>query len=196
MTTTNENEYRCIPEHPEIEISMDGKVRYIGKTYLIKPYYVEPLNVYRVCYYVGYNPRFVVLPYLVARCFVANPNGYRYVNHIDGNHSNYHATNLEWVKTNRKNLKTPEELKVSRRVRDAKYREEHREYILERQQNWRERNKDIVSLKAREYWENNKERFLQRYNCEVCGCSHLLKHKERHEQSKKHINALANQNDK
>ncbi|MBL7683834.1 MAG: HNH endonuclease [Flavipsychrobacter sp.] len=34
---------------------------------------------------------------LVASAFVDNPNNYKYVNHIDGNPSNNHADNLEWV---------------------------------------------------------------------------------------------------
>ena len=34
---------------------------------------------------------------LVAKCFVNNQNGYRYVNHIDGDKTNNSANNLEWV---------------------------------------------------------------------------------------------------
>lgn len=34
---------------------------------------------------------------IVALAFVPNPNGYREVNHIDGNKANNHAENLEWV---------------------------------------------------------------------------------------------------
>lgn len=33
---------------------------------------------------------------LVATAFVPNPNGYKYVNHIDGNGSNNDKSNLEW----------------------------------------------------------------------------------------------------
>jgi hypothetical protein len=34
---------------------------------------------------------------LVAEAFVENPNGYRFVRHIDGDLTNNHAVNLEWV---------------------------------------------------------------------------------------------------
>ena len=40
---------------------------------------------------------------LVANAFVPNPNGYRYVNHIDGNKKNNNADNLEWC-THKQNM--------------------------------------------------------------------------------------------
>lgn len=33
---------------------------------------------------------------LVATAFISNPNGYKYVNHIDGNGTNNDVSNLEW----------------------------------------------------------------------------------------------------
>jgi len=34
---------------------------------------------------------------LVAQYFVANPNGFRYVKHVDGDNANNHASNLQWI---------------------------------------------------------------------------------------------------
>ena len=191
MIEIQDNEiYRSLPEHPNIEIAMDGKVRYKIEKYIVKPCYVESIDMYRVCYYVNHKPKFAFIPYLVARCYVDNPDGYKYVRAKDGNKSNYHADNLEWVSTLRQNLKTPEELKANKREYEAKYRKANKDKVLERVNKWREENKDTIHEKAKEYWHNNKERFLQRYTCEVCNCSSLVKHKDRHEQSKKHIDAL------
>ena len=33
---------------------------------------------------------------LVAKAFIENPNNYEVINHIDGNRTNNHFTNLEW----------------------------------------------------------------------------------------------------
>jgi hypothetical protein len=38
---------------------------------------------------------------LVAQQFVENPNGYKYVTHIDGDLSNNHEDNLEWIESTR-----------------------------------------------------------------------------------------------
>lgn len=40
---------------------------------------------------------------LVSEFFVNNPNGYRYVKHIDGNRNNNAASNLEWTNKSTRN---------------------------------------------------------------------------------------------
>eukprot|EP01083_Nonionella_stella_P002063 5927_1 len=44
---------------------------------------------------------------LVATCFVDNPNEYQFVDHIDGNTKNNHASNLRWVKDQQQNTNNP-----------------------------------------------------------------------------------------
>ena len=39
---------------------------------------------------------------LVAEAFVANPNGYKYVRHVDGNYDNNLPENLVWMSASEK----------------------------------------------------------------------------------------------
>ena len=39
---------------------------------------------------------------LVAKCFVGNPHNYKYVQTINGDNSDYKASNLQWVKARRR----------------------------------------------------------------------------------------------
>ena len=156
----------CIRDSPTIEISIDGKIRYVVETYEVKPRYSETLNTDRICYYIDNKPRHALIPYLVANCYVDNPNGYNFVRTKDGDVSNYHASNLEWVRSHKgKKQLTPEEVKENKRKYNVKYREEHLEDINEKKRIWYNDNRELIRLKACEYWDKNKELFLQRYNC-------------------------------
>ena len=75
---------------------------------------------------------------------------------------------------------------------------------LESKQRYRERNKETLSQKAKEYYENNKENIkqykqeyrkeynLQKIECQYCRCMVSLSQKARHERTNKHINNVKN----
>ena len=39
---------------------------------------------------------------LVAKCFVGNPNNYKFVQTINGDNSDFKASNLQWVKSRKR----------------------------------------------------------------------------------------------
>ena len=124
MVSNNEEEYRIHPDHPTIEISIDGKIRYVVEKYEVKPRYSETLNTYRICYQIDNKPRHALIPYLVARCYVDNPNGYKFVRTKNGDVSNYHASNLEWVRSHKgKKASATEEVKENKRKYNVRYTE-------------------------------------------------------------------------
>ena len=60
------------------------------------------------------------------------------------------------------------------------------EYMRE----WREKNQEKKKELNTAWYEKNRERFLTKYTCDVCGRTGTIKNKERHEASKKHQEAL------
>jgi hypothetical protein len=68
----------------------------IGK--ILKPFYVTKNYLHISLFKKNYS-----MHRLVAEHFIPNPNNLPQVNHIDGNKSNNHYSNLEWV-TNRENV--------------------------------------------------------------------------------------------
>lgn len=82
-------------------VSEDGEVMNMITHKLLTPYYQGGYYRVNICADLnyrsssrGYN---VLVHRLVAWEFVPNPNNYPIVDHIDGNKSNTHYTNLEWV---------------------------------------------------------------------------------------------------
>ena len=59
------------------------------------------------CYYrVKVNGKYCAIHRLVAEQFVANPNDFRYIDHIDRNTQNNKASNLRWVTASQNMLNT------------------------------------------------------------------------------------------
>ena len=95
--------YGCIPvidiegevwkrvEDSNYEISNFGRFRRIGQRRLI------PGSIYEGYIHVQINGETKSLHRLVAQAFVPNPEGKELVDHIDGNRTNNHVSNLRWV---------------------------------------------------------------------------------------------------
>lgn len=78
-----------------VQVSSFGRVRN-ART---KREYVQSLSCWgypRVHLHIGGKDKNVVVHRLVAKAFVANPDGLPQVNHIDGDKANNNVTNLEW----------------------------------------------------------------------------------------------------
>jgi hypothetical protein len=80
-----------IKEHPDYLISRDGRI-YSKKTKrIMKPLSTGNYN------YLQIDDKNVSVHSLVAKQFIPNKNNYLTVNHKDGNKSNNHVDNLEWM---------------------------------------------------------------------------------------------------
>jgi len=88
-------------------VSNMGRVKSIGKYNTCKRDILSPMTdpsgYYHVVLYKDNTRKDISIHRLVAICFVPNPNGYKYVNHIDEDRKNNVSTNLEWC-TNSYNL--------------------------------------------------------------------------------------------
>lgn len=85
------------------EVSDDGRVlsHSRGRTHELKPFNCRKYKNVKLCN--GTYEKAISVHRLVARAFIPNPEGKREVNHIDGDPSNNHVDNLEWV-TKRENM--------------------------------------------------------------------------------------------
>jgi Mor family transcriptional regulator len=90
LSLFQEEEWKPIPNHPNYLISTKGTVlRPDGITASVKGNNIYPSI--QIC------RKYYLLHRLVAQTFIPNPENKPFVNHIDGNKSNYAASNLEWV---------------------------------------------------------------------------------------------------
>ena len=91
-----QNEWRMPDSSPYFLVSFNGEVKTSDTGRMIKAgnngngyFHVQVMR--KGKRYTRYVHR------LVAECFVPNPNGYKEINHIDGNKLNNYVGNLEWV---------------------------------------------------------------------------------------------------
>jgi len=98
-------EWRPVAEFPTYEVSDHGRVRRIGKTECLKP----GGSGYR-CVNLCSNGKehYRLVHRLVAMAFIENPEAKPCVDHIDGNKSNNHMSNLRWAtrSENQYNMRT------------------------------------------------------------------------------------------
>jgi len=104
--TTATEEWRAFDENGHYEVSSLGRVRSVARVVAFRHFRksIRPVvlhldgsttyNRIKICADGG--GRKVLVHRLVATAFLPNPNGYKYVNHIDGNKKNNVVGNLEW----------------------------------------------------------------------------------------------------
>ena len=75
------------------------------KERLLRQLLVNGYNTVQLC--VDGNKKQFLVHRLVGELFVKNPQGYQYIDHIDGNPANNMATNMRFVATLRENIRNP-----------------------------------------------------------------------------------------
>lgn len=81
------------PENPRYRVDFFGNVWDEIKQKQLKVWKTGLLNRYRL---VWFGRRYWRVHWLVAICFIENPNDYTEIDHIDGNFANNHYLNLRW----------------------------------------------------------------------------------------------------
>ena len=86
------------------QISNLGNIKsnyiWTGRMYIYKPHLIKPTiaknGYYRVSLCKEGKTKYRNLHKLIAETFISNPEGYKYINHIDGDKLNNNLKNLEW----------------------------------------------------------------------------------------------------
>ena len=118
---------------------------------------------------------------LVALAFIPNPDNLPYVDHIDRNTFNNELTNLRWV-THEDNMRNRYDYRI-----DIIGTTEERKSIYSKE--YRQINKEKIKIQKQEKYNKNKEKLLEKFNCN-CGGKYIFNHKLRHIKSKKHQDYL------
>lgn len=81
------------------EVSDVGQVRSLKreKVHVLKNFPNKNYRYMQVMLWHGRKGKLCYVHRLVAEVFISNPNGYKYVTHIDGDRSNNCASNLKWI---------------------------------------------------------------------------------------------------
>ena len=88
--------WRTLTDFPNYDVSENGDIRN-NKTLLLLKHKIDRYGYPVVSLRSKGNRKYPTIHRLVAKAFVDNPNNYTQVNHIDGNKTNNHYTNLEWI---------------------------------------------------------------------------------------------------
>lgn len=104
--------FKTIEEFPNYMVSNFGNVKRVNSDSILKTKYKKgyyAINLYNQKQYTRFIHR------LVAKTFIDNHNNYDQVNHIDGNKSNNHISNLEWCNHSQNTIHARDVLKVYER---------------------------------------------------------------------------------
>lgn len=93
--------WKPVPDYPAYEVSNFGRVKsfWFSKPRILKPILGHGYLYVNLCKADKSKQirKQISIHRLVATAFIPNPSGKREVNHIDGNKSNNHVSNLEWA---------------------------------------------------------------------------------------------------
>lgn len=118
--TNDSVEWRVLEEFPDYEVSSEGEIRNINTGHYLRPAYHEDKG-YCICNLANRRTKTrktVAFHRLVAKSFLDNPCGWKYVLHLNGNRLDNRAGNLKWVSSLRKNssISIEDEAEIKRRL--------------------------------------------------------------------------------
>jgi hypothetical protein len=111
-----------IEDFPGYYINEEGKIYGVTKHQYLAYNTSEAYP--KIMFYKNAKPYCFYVHVLVAKTFIPNPQKLKVVNHIDGNKSNCHVSNLEWV-THSENNNKYVEMKRNLSVRNVQSQEVH-----------------------------------------------------------------------